>query len=92
MKILLDIIEEHHENEEEIINLPNVGEIIEIIERDTSGFRGAIKKKIGRYQIKENIADSRMLLVEHTSYSYKECFTYSDLLYDQTIGWYYVTN
>ncbi len=87
MKILIDILEEHQENLEELKKLPQIGDVLEITDRDTSHKRGAVKKKVGQFKVSECLQDSRLVVTTHVKFNYVECFSYSDLLFDESITW-----
>ncbi|MBI9013853.1 MAG: hypothetical protein JEZ08_16585 [Clostridiales bacterium] len=87
MKILVDVIEEHIDIKKELEKLPKVGDKIKIIEKDTSGHKGAIKKKIGDYEIKEISMRNKMIVTERIGLNYKECFSIYDLISSNSIHW-----
>jgi hypothetical protein len=87
MKILIEILEEHQKNKEDLKKLPKVGDVIEITDRDTSHKRGANKGSKKKFKVEKNLTDSRLVITKHIECNYTECFSYSDLLFDKSISW-----
>lgn len=87
MTILIDILEEHQENVEDLKKLPKPGDVIIITERDTSLFKGATKEKVGQYVVSDLMNESRMVVTTHAKCAYKECFSFYDLLSSDCITW-----
>ena len=89
MKILLDILKEHEKNVEELKKLPKIGDVIEISRRNTSNKRGAVKETVGKFEVESKHDDNRLIIARSIDFSYVECFSFSDLLFDESVNWKY---
>ena len=91
MNVILDVYHEHDEIIEDIKKLPGIGDVIEICSRDTSGFRGARKPLLKKYEVVSLFPKNRLILLKDVNTDINECFGFFDILRDKNLKCYNVT-
>lgn len=86
-KLIVEIFNEHEAIIEEISRLPEIGKVIEIVNRETSGFRGARKGRTGVYRVESITPKNKMVHLRQLKTNIGESFTFFDLLTSPSVKW-----
>lgn len=86
-KLILEIYNEHEAIKEEINKLPEIGKVIKIEERDTSGKRGARKGKVSIYRVENITPKNKMVELKQLKTNLRESFSFFDLTCSSAIKW-----
>lgn len=90
--IIVEIYNEHVSIEEDLANLPTIGSVIKIEERNTSCRRGNTKVHEGIYKVKDVLKSNQMMTVVNTKTNVRTSYTFFDMLRSKAIKWEPVEN
>jgi len=86
-KLILEIYNEHEAIKEEINRLPEIGKVIEIEERDTSGKRGARKATTKIYRVESIMNSNKLVSLKQIKTNLTTSFSFFDLISNPAIKW-----
>ena len=90
--IIVEIYNEHVSIEEDLANLPTIGSVIKIEERNTSCRRGNTKVREGIYRVQDVLQNNQLMTVVNTKTNVRTSFSFFDMLRNKSIRWEPVEN
>ena len=77
--LIVELFNEHEAIKEELDKLPEIGKIIEIHKRDTSGKRGAYKGTTALYKVENITVKNKLVELRQVKTNVRESFSFFDL-------------
>jgi hypothetical protein len=87
MSIVRELYREHQEMKNDVKLLPEIGQIIEISQKETDNRGGNSSRNTYTVRVEEKFRKNGLILTKHLKTNVRECFTNYDFLHSKSIQW-----